>query len=263
MKWIDERRGLWMYSHREKVRERWFKAGELQRRLGRWFSTVRVEYLLSPAEQGRFPFRVSARHAAVRIMDRSGAGRRRVMDPVFADACVAATSFVEDAARTGADSCPGRRGVRDGKGPAPVRRFAGAGLSCTTAAWFLRGSLRGLVGADHVTIDIDALRRGEPVDPFEALVDNKAAHGSWADRPVDAFRAGGAIAQGVDTPATDRQTATRQSPAREVSGSGWPRFRIRIARPSASGPTSMSPCPKTTTGLPRHALRWTGAARTF
>ena len=56
MKWIDERRGLWMYSHREQVRERWFRPGELQRRLGRWFPTVRVEHLLSRAEQGRFPF---------------------------------------------------------------------------------------------------------------------------------------------------------------------------------------------------------------
>ena len=56
VKWIDERRGLWMYSHREKVRESWFKAGELRGRLGRWYSTIRVEYLLSPAEQGRFPF---------------------------------------------------------------------------------------------------------------------------------------------------------------------------------------------------------------
>jgi SAM-dependent methyltransferase len=56
VKWIDERRGLWMYSHRDNVRERWFRAGGLQRRLKRWFSTVRVEYLLSPGEQGRFPF---------------------------------------------------------------------------------------------------------------------------------------------------------------------------------------------------------------
>jgi hypothetical protein len=56
VKWIDERRGLWMYSHREKVRERWFRAGELRGRLARSFSAVRVEFLLSPAERGRFPF---------------------------------------------------------------------------------------------------------------------------------------------------------------------------------------------------------------
>jgi SAM-dependent methyltransferase len=56
VKWIDERRGLWMYSHRDKVCERWFRAGELRRRLGKWYRAIRVEYLLSPAEQGRFPF---------------------------------------------------------------------------------------------------------------------------------------------------------------------------------------------------------------
>jgi hypothetical protein len=44
-------------------------------------------------------------------------------------------------------------------------------------------ALRGLVGLDHVTIDVDDLRLGEPVDPFEALVDNKAALGSWAIGP--------------------------------------------------------------------------------
>lgn len=56
VKWIDERRGLWMYSPREKVRERWFRAGEFKRRLLRYFSSVRVQYLLSRAEEGRLPF---------------------------------------------------------------------------------------------------------------------------------------------------------------------------------------------------------------
>jgi hypothetical protein len=45
------------------------------------------------------------------------------------------------------------------------------------------GVLPRLVGADHVTIDIDALRRGEPVDPFEALVDHTSATGSWSVGP--------------------------------------------------------------------------------
>jgi 2-polyprenyl-6-hydroxyphenyl methylase/3-demethylubiquinone-9 3-methyltransferase len=56
IKWIDERRGLWMYSPRDAVRERWLHAGPLRARLERWFSEVRVEYLLSNAEQGRFLF---------------------------------------------------------------------------------------------------------------------------------------------------------------------------------------------------------------
>jgi 2-polyprenyl-6-hydroxyphenyl methylase/3-demethylubiquinone-9 3-methyltransferase len=60
VKWIDERRGLWMYSRRENVRERWFRPGELSRRLGRWFSDVRLVHLLSPAERGRFPFQYIA-----------------------------------------------------------------------------------------------------------------------------------------------------------------------------------------------------------
>jgi 2-polyprenyl-6-hydroxyphenyl methylase/3-demethylubiquinone-9 3-methyltransferase len=56
VKWIDERRGLWMYSHREAVRERWFRPGQLKKKLLRWFSDVRVSHLLSRAEEGRFPF---------------------------------------------------------------------------------------------------------------------------------------------------------------------------------------------------------------
>jgi SAM-dependent methyltransferase len=56
VKWIDERRGLGMYSHRGPVREHWFRPRRLKRRLGRWFRDVRVLHLLSRSEEGRFPF---------------------------------------------------------------------------------------------------------------------------------------------------------------------------------------------------------------
>ncbi len=56
VKWIDQRRGRWMYPHRGPVRERWFRPGGLRRRLERWFAEVRVVHLLSVAEAGRFPF---------------------------------------------------------------------------------------------------------------------------------------------------------------------------------------------------------------
>jgi SAM-dependent methyltransferase len=56
VKWIDERRGRWMYSQKEPVRERWFRPRQLQRRLGRFFADVRVVHLLSGSEEGRFPF---------------------------------------------------------------------------------------------------------------------------------------------------------------------------------------------------------------
>jgi len=56
VKWIDERRGKWMYTRHEKVREYWFRPSGLKRRLARWFSSVSVQYLLSAPERGRFPF---------------------------------------------------------------------------------------------------------------------------------------------------------------------------------------------------------------
>jgi hypothetical protein len=45
-----------MYSHRDPVRERWFRPHGLKRTLLRWFPDVRLEYLLGRAESGRFPF---------------------------------------------------------------------------------------------------------------------------------------------------------------------------------------------------------------
>jgi 2-polyprenyl-6-hydroxyphenyl methylase/3-demethylubiquinone-9 3-methyltransferase len=56
VKWIDERRGYWMYPRGGSVRERWFRPGQLTARLGRWFAAVRVVHILSHREAGRFPF---------------------------------------------------------------------------------------------------------------------------------------------------------------------------------------------------------------
>lgn len=57
IKRIDERRGLWMYGPRDPVRERWFGAASLARRLARHLHRVSWEFLLTPAE---------ARHAIFR-----------------------------------------------------------------------------------------------------------------------------------------------------------------------------------------------------
>jgi SAM-dependent methyltransferase len=56
LKWIDERRGRWMYSRGDRVRERWFVPHGLKRRLRRWFAAVHVVHLRLRAEEGRFPF---------------------------------------------------------------------------------------------------------------------------------------------------------------------------------------------------------------
>ena len=57
VKWIDERRGLWMYPGGGPVRERWFRPDALKTRLRRDFEGVRVEFLLRPEEAGRLVFR--------------------------------------------------------------------------------------------------------------------------------------------------------------------------------------------------------------
>lgn len=57
VKWIDERRGLWMYPPGGPVRERWLRPGGFRRGLLRFFDEARVVHLLSPAEEGRWLFR--------------------------------------------------------------------------------------------------------------------------------------------------------------------------------------------------------------
>ncbi|MBY0395196.1 MAG: hypothetical protein K2X91_01835, partial [Thermoleophilia bacterium] len=47
--------------------------------------------------------------------------------------------------------------------------------SRTTPAW----QLRAFLSLDHVALDVDVLRRGEAVDPFEALVDTRARLARW------------------------------------------------------------------------------------
>jgi hypothetical protein len=44
-------------------------------------------------------------------------------------------------------------------------------------------SLSGLLTSDHVALDIDDLRRDEPVDPFAAVVNHQTARASWTVGP--------------------------------------------------------------------------------
>jgi 2-polyprenyl-6-hydroxyphenyl methylase/3-demethylubiquinone-9 3-methyltransferase len=60
VKWIDERRGLWMYPADGPVRERWFWPGRFAGRLSAGFNDVTVEFLLSPDEEKHRLFRVFA-----------------------------------------------------------------------------------------------------------------------------------------------------------------------------------------------------------
>jgi hypothetical protein len=47
------------------------------------------------------------------------------------------------------------------------------------------GRLRSLLGREHVAIDIDLLRRDEPVEPFGALIDQQDARAIWKFRGWD------------------------------------------------------------------------------
>lgn len=57
VKWVDERRGLWMYPVGGPVRERWFAPRRFKSRLRRDFEDVRVSFLLRPEEAARLVFR--------------------------------------------------------------------------------------------------------------------------------------------------------------------------------------------------------------
>jgi SAM-dependent methyltransferase len=61
VKWLDERRGRWMYPSDAPVRERWFWPEALRARLARRFARVDIEHLISPSEEVSPLFRLVAR----------------------------------------------------------------------------------------------------------------------------------------------------------------------------------------------------------
>jgi SAM-dependent methyltransferase len=73
LKWIDERRGRWMYPPGGAARERWFWPRRFRTKLARFFDAVRLEHLLSAQEAEVSLFR---RVPAVRLMTLwTGTGR--------------------------------------------------------------------------------------------------------------------------------------------------------------------------------------------
>ncbi len=75
IKWLDQKRGRWMYRPEDGVRERWFRPAELERRLRQTFEEVRVAHLLSNFERDRWLFRhLPATRLFVRWVARSAGG---------------------------------------------------------------------------------------------------------------------------------------------------------------------------------------------
>ncbi len=61
VKWIDERRGRWMYPAGGLVRERWFVPGRMCKLLRTRFESASCEFLLSPSEAEKPVFRMLPR----------------------------------------------------------------------------------------------------------------------------------------------------------------------------------------------------------
>ena len=104
-------------------------------------------------------------------------------------------------------------------------------------------ALRGLLTHEHVAIDVDGLRHGEPVDPFEALVDDREARATWDVRGCKlrervARRPKAWIRRRLIAALRDAVAATAES------GCGWRRSLIRSGRRSTCGSTSTSRFPR-------------------
>jgi len=86
LKWIDERRGRWMYPARGPVRERWFSPRRFADQLRDHFRDVNIEFLMSSEESRRAIFR---RVPRVRLMtlwtgrasERAGGGQMPEFPP--------------------------------------------------------------------------------------------------------------------------------------------------------------------------------------
>ena len=85
---------------------------------------------------------------------------------------------------------------------------------------------RPLLTPEHVAIDVDLLRRDEPVDPFEALVDHQDARGDLEGRRWTLTERVSRHAQGLDPPPPDRRPCASPSPRPAGSGCGWRPSRI-------------------------------------
>jgi 2-polyprenyl-6-hydroxyphenyl methylase/3-demethylubiquinone-9 3-methyltransferase len=75
VKWIDERRGRWMYPRGGPVRERWFWPKRFRKTLRREFDDVHVAYLLSPREARWWLFRRVPRLRLLAVWTATIAGR--------------------------------------------------------------------------------------------------------------------------------------------------------------------------------------------
>ena len=78
VKWIDERRGRWMYPIGGPVRERWFWPGAFRAHLAKTFVDVRIEHLLCPVEEERRLFRLVPSTRLMTLWSARAPGEKRL-----------------------------------------------------------------------------------------------------------------------------------------------------------------------------------------
>ena len=95
------------------------------------------------------------------------------------------------------------------KDPHPLVVPGGAVRALRRSERGAASSIQPLLGRTHVLIDVDDFRRGETPDPFAALVDHRAALGSWTFGGFTVSERVARYRQGLASPAVDRPASRR------------------------------------------------------
>ena len=253
VKWVDERRGLWMYSADSPVRERWFLPETLRRTLSRRFKQVEVEHLLSPSEQGRAALPICAsRQTHDALGGVALAGRDRMSNIVPKGMNLPILPLLLWRTPPGLELILAQEGVAYKK----IQHFHPLSLQAGRFVLFdsrqvPTARIRSSLSSEHVGIDVDLLRSNEPVDPFRALVDLKAGLAQWTISGLTLTERIGRFAKAQ----IRQRMVDRLRGVVTASGGTWATvffFPFRSALRSICGSTSTKPRWRTTPASPTH-----------
>ncbi len=131
---------------------------------------------------GPVPVSIRCRHATFRAVGGSSAGRVRVTE--LYSPLLASFPLLLWKTPPGLELILAQEGVafETVKDAHPLS-FRGGRFVLFDSRAVPSSAIHGLLTSGHVLIDVDSLRRDEPVDPFEALIDQQAARSSWTVGP--------------------------------------------------------------------------------
>ena len=187
IKWIDQKRGRWMYPPGGPVRETWFWPRSFRRRLCRFFEGVDVTYLLVPEEARWALFRYVPR--ARRLLAWSGqvpVTTRNIPGPEVGYVRSLDERTLPPLPLLLWETPPGLELILRQEGVAylPIREphplaFRGGRFVLYDSKKLAAVTVHRTLSPEHIAIDIDGLRQDERTDPFQALIDNQSAPATW------------------------------------------------------------------------------------